>query len=991
MLIGQLLPKGTFKYTLMPQVLPRMHALIAGGFGHIPYFLAVVCQMVRLLPQDHPYLRYYNVGRFGMRHVLAQAASNISFRLHNIDQILLFLVILCGLVMFMVQFVAMALVFFMQPAFAAPFPFSFIELFVIQDANFRNQDLANIMLDMVFGVPFPAAGGGANGALGFFESCVATASQACQDNRGNAITNFNFIARQVDGTVAGQIGPNFSIITPGVVFPLPFHNALHQLFSFYSTGILIVAVLVTLYFIATILAETAQSGVPFGRRFNKTWAPLRIVVAFGLLIPTNLGLNSAQYIVLYAAKYGSAFASNGWAFFNTTLTDGYLRNDQRLISVPNAPSYRELLEFMFLARVCQYSADSLRLQQLQNAGVLGQGATIDALPDDERVLPYVLGQQGSGMAAAQVMEVELTTTYDNIVNPAFLPQGTGYYKIRFGVRNPDQLERDRSNITPTCGELTIPLGDPRPLTGAPDLAEPGPGQIQQAYYLLVRSLWFVDAGGGNLTGGFWNGLTGRAPGPSAAAHGTNTNHRHIEIANSVGRAPFAVDPDHQATLDAFFASAALRRAARLMSDVIIAAVTAQLADESLSSPSEGGAGNDSITLLEKGWAGAGIWYNRISELNGSVTAAANGAPIVSSYPLVLEQILKIKNETNKNISPSQRFSLNVTGVGDITSRHAEAGLDSTLALILSDAFDQWNRSAGDTRTTEPSGNVFLAAISFILGTDGLYNARENRTTHPLAVLSGIGRSLVESSIRALGYAGLTIGIRFVFEEIPRAFVSVPARFLVSIALIGLTAGFVLFYVVPFLPFLYFFFAVGGWIKGIFEALLGAPLWALAHIRIDGNGLPGTAALNGYFLIFEVFLRPILVVFGLLASVATYSAFVNILNDTFDLVVSNTGGFDLESELVDTQGLINNLRSLIDEFFFTVLYAIVVYMLGLSSFKLIDTIPNNILRWMGQSVATFGDQREDPAQQLVSRASSGSQQALSRVGGGLSSLVGAAVK
>ena len=50
------------------------------------------------------------------------------------------------------------------------------------------------------------------------------------------------------------------------------------------------------------------------------------------------------------------------------------------------------------------------------------------------------------------------------------------------------------------------------------------------------------------------------------------------------------------------------------------------------------------------------------------------------------------------------------------------------------------------------------------------------------------------------------------------------------------------------------FAVGGWVKGLFEAMVGVPLWALAHIRIDGQGLAGDAALNGYFLIFEIFIH-----------------------------------------------------------------------------------------------------------------------------------------
>ena len=172
-------------------------------------------------------------------------------------------------------------------------------------------------------------------------------------------------------------------------------------------------------------------------------------------------------------------------------------------------------------------------------------------------------------------------------------------------------------------------------------------------------------------------------------------------------------------------------------------------------------------------------------------------------------------------------------------------------------------------------------------------------------------------------------------------------------------------------------------------MVGAPLWALAHIRIDGNGLPGQAAVAGYFLILEIFLRPILIVFGLLASISTFSALVSMLNVTFDFVTDNLTGFDhrAAAEATDADG--NNIalslesaRSAVDEFFFTVVYAIVVYLMGMSSFKLIDLVPNNILRWLGQSITTFNDEREDAASQLASKATVGAQQTTSALGQGL---------
>jgi hypothetical protein len=218
-----------------------------------------------------------------------------------------------------------------------------------------------------------------------------------------------------------------------------------------------------------------------------------------------------------------------------------------------------------------------------------------------------------------------------------------------------------------------------------------------------------------------------------------------------------------------------------------------------------------------------------------------------------------------------------------------------------------------------------------------------------------------------------------------------AKMLLAVATITITIGFMLFYVLPFMPFLYFFFAVGGWIKGLFEAMVGVPLWALAHMRIDGEGLPGDAAISGYFLIFEIFLRPILIVFGLLASVVIFAAMVKVLNEIFYLVVVNLAGHDENSRTIcgqignggaaggnagNTSGpgssSVGFFRGPIDELFFTVLYAIIVYMIGMSCFKLIDLVPNNLLRYMNVNVATFNDQASDPAQGLMFKLSAGTR-------------------
>jgi conjugal transfer/type IV secretion protein DotA/TraY len=197
----------------------------------------------------------------------------------------------------------------------------------------------------------------------------------------------------------------------------------------------------------------------------------------------------------------------------------------------------------------------------------------------------------------------------------------------------------------------------------------------------------------------------------------------------------------------------------------------------------------------------------------------------------------------------------------------------------------------------------------------------------------------------------------------------------------LVIGFILYYVLPFMPFMYFFFAASGWAKAIFEAMVGLPLWALAHLRIDGEGIPGDAGAAGWMLIFEILLRPLLIVIAFVGSIVIFSALVRVLNEIFDLVVANVGGFDLKDATKGKAGAFGweDYRNPIDQFFYTVIYTIIVYMMALSSFKLIDAFPNQIMRWMGDATQKFGEFMGDPAGELVEKIGSGVK--LSVIAGG----------
>lgn len=898
--------KDVIKYVALPGIVPRVKEFTGSGFSWLAQLMAIIYQTVRLLPSDHPYLRPENAGKFGIRHVITEAANNLKFTWGNIDQIIVFFALLIGFIVLILQFVVLVMMVVIKPTFAVPFVLS--------------AGLSNI-----FTTP---------GCTGLGAACPDIAFQ---------------ILDQVFGVPGDLFNSNYAPIAPaplgggGAVPPL--NAGLHLLFEFYSMAILIVAVLIFLYYVVIIIAETAQTGTPFGRRFNYFWAPLRVIVALGLLIPITVGpnavgLNGAQYITLLTAKWGSGMATNGWILFNTTLAKNPTdMGGESMIARPNSPDAQHIVAFMTLVRTCKAAYEKMYQDAAGNP-----------------ITPIRAYFVEDGTLNASEIVNGFDTEYERGLED--------YYHnkdmiIRFGHEDPVLHDKHAGGVYPYCGEITITtsvtnIGGAMPPTGSDTW---GPWQMQYLYFSLVMNAWgngdyatFADrmvritlpvlprnpCAAAPLTGEWGIGCDPKNPMPTALFKRKIIEDSVSAINALIGFVYFTWSAD----LDA------------------------------------AGAYIVPPDVLARGWGGAAMWYNKIALWNGSIVTSVANMPTPSLLPDVMEEVQEARRTNDEMIDAVLRFEPYLSDGREVNFSN-EGEID--IAKTLSEVYLFWMEADSTVPLDDQSqGNVFFDALGAILGLEGLFTIRTNKDTHPLAQLSSIGKSIIESAIRnlmtslAFSAAG---GMTEIMHPHIGAFLGAASSILVSLTTIGITIGFILYYVLPFLPFIYFFFAVSSWVKTIFEAMVGVPLWALAHLRIDGDGLPGESAMNGYFLIFEIFVRPILTVFGLIAGMVIFTAMARVLNDLFPLVVENLTGFDPIPDgmvLMDINavGAIPNAvhkHNIIDEFFFTIVYTILIYMIATSSFKLIDQIPGNILRWIGASVQSFSDQAGDPAQGMVQYA------------------------
>ena len=77
---------------------------------------------------------------------------------------------------------------------------------------------------------------------------------------------------------------------------------------------------------------------------------------------------------------------------------------------------------------------------------------------------------------------------------------------------------------------------------------------------------------------------------------------------------------------------------------------------------------------------------------------------------------------------------------------------------------------------------------------------------------------------------------------------------------------ILAYYIPFLPFILWSIGVAGWFIMLIESIIAGPIWAVTHALPEGVGPVAERAKAGYLILLSVFLRPTLMIMGLLASI-----------------------------------------------------------------------------------------------------------------------------
>ncbi len=173
-------------------------------------------------------------------------------------------------------------------------------------------------------------------------------------------------------------------------------------------------------------------------------------------------------------------------------------------------------------------------------------------------------------------------------------------------------------------------------------------------------------------------------------------------------------------------------------------------------------------------------------------------------------------------------------------------------------------------------------------------------------------------------------------------------------------GVMLFYLLPMLPFLNFLTGIITWMVSLLQAVVAIPIIAIAHLTPSGEGLPSASARGAYTMMLQIFLRPVMMIFGLIAGIMVSYIGIWMVNDGYASILKTIAfaGGNFASLLV---GLVS----------VPMVYMIICMQVINRSFTLIHVLPDKVTRWLaGGNVEQLGSEMAGAEKDAKSTAQGG---------------------
>lgn len=691
------------------------------------------------------------------------------------------------------------------------------------------------------------------------------------------------------------VGPIPANSTTGTVGPyLPIKAGL----ALFSGTLLFIGMAMAGWHILTGLVASAKEGQALGRNYHEVWAPARVVIGFGMLTPMIGGLCGAQIIVLYLVAWGGNLANVVWKPYVAAVTFTPNAKTSELANQIVAENNRNLgnstVQNLFEKYLCYYGIDQVRARGVWS----------------------VSGREARSLIPSTApVKFTAPTSFNNNVN--FMSNRIDY-EMNFGEG---------------CGKIEMSVIQP----GSSSSASGDAAKFGTTSTKIDTTI--EDQNSAAIANARRMAIDSIAPEIAKIAHKAAQTYQQNE-----GQTTPYFSPDGEAKNEMqTFVDTARDGYVRAITE----AVTSQI------STNASGA-NSRIQELrskatEDGWASAGTFYLTISRMQANLYGAAFGG--ISSTPINLE--------TNGGLSQSVLEALAGTKDRPGVMTAYRTWWERNIAPASSSDGKQAARAGASNSAWDFISNTSLAVGKVFMHLDvNPLNPMQSMIDYGNYLINwGVGIYLALSAVTGLaGFAQGTVDaagsapvggwIKLIAGPVMKgigAFAGMISP-LISFAALGMiAAGAVHAFIIPLVPYILTTFFVASMLLLVVEALVAAPLWAFFHIRMDGQEFVDQVQRPGYMIAFNLILRPVLMIFGLLLSYLTFGAMSWFVGSTFmpaaySLTASTTVGPLGAAVLV-------------------IMLAYINLQLAIKSFQLVTQIPDRVTRWFGQGGDRLGEEED----------------------------------
>lgn len=390
--------------------------------------------------------------------------------------------------------------------------------------------------------------------------------------------------------------------------------------------------------------------------------------------------------------------------------------------------------------------------------------------------------------------------------------------------------------------------------------------------------------------------------------------------------------------------------------------------------------NFKASMKHGGWGKAGVWFFEIGSINALPFHIASSIRDIAKFSGVNFCTLNSGKSADQCETQQSSYSADIAMVNEIVKGVVERDHRSAGERITNEVDQIVSKQTGDEQAPDTAAlktlSVSLAQTVIDLMAEGDPTKDNNGLHSPFITVQSIGHTLNNG---ALVLYGASMIVYIIADSYDSSIVGVGAKLFglkgialvakwlvyTTIALVGIMAssGFVLAYVIPFLPIVTWVMMVTGHLITVVEAVIAAPLAIILMVTPEGEGIAGQRLERALKLLFVAILKPSLMIIGLIASVHIAGVAFAIMNEFFFIAANgNLGSGTLPYNFAAILLIYVSTALKLSQYLISIMYK----------------LPEQILDWMSSgSGRSFG---ENEIGSTITEASAGMKQSAGSVQG-----------